>query len=241
MSAMQFLESVLSDIVAALVVIILVAGVSFITFGGLKRNWRTVKFARRMRKAGVLNFFCNRQEYGTLRQGRSLSDYLLLAHREFIYVGFYLAGATDRARVDDALKALLRKGCRVELVLLDSDLQDELLHGTEDFLAIARGTLRGLLQHAISHFQQFAATLSADDRRRFIVRRHRAMLSSSAFLVDYDDPGGRVLVDTKIHGAGRDFAYAMEFTRAAAAPSLATEYANSFKRIAVASEVVAFP
>ena len=238
---MGFAQDIASNIVAALLIMALVACASYFTFGRLRRNWRMLRYARRMKRGGVTNFFCTRQEFTTLRHGRTISEYLLLARKELIYVGFYLSGGTDRAKVDDVLSTLLQRGCRIELVLLDPDLEDNLLRCVESFLGIATGTLRVTLQHAIGHFRSFAADLSTQDRQRFTVRVHREILSSSAFLIDYDDADGRVLVDTKIHGAGRDFSYAIEFARCPPAPSLASEYAKSFKKIAVDSVPAARP
>lgn len=238
---MDFAQNVLSNIIAGLVVVALVGAAGFLTFGRLRQNWHVFRYARRMKKGGITNFFCTRHEFSTLRLGSTLSEYLSLTRKELIYVGFYLSGGTDRARVDDALTGLLQKGCRVELVFLDPDIEDNVLQCIERFLAIATGTLRTTLQHALTHFQNFAVALSEQDRARFFVRVHRTILASSAFLIDYDEADGRVLVDTKIHGAGRDFSYAIEFARSAPGPSLATEYAKSFKRLAVGSTLVTLP
>jgi hypothetical protein len=232
-----FFWDVAVDVVAALAAAIVVALAGLLSFKRIRRLAAAARYAWRMNKAGISNFFSSRQEFATLRRGRSISEYLLLAQKDFLYVGFYLSGATDRARVDTALRKLLQTGRRVELVLLAEDTDEAILIPVEQFLAIATGTLQGVLAHAFAHFKAFAATLSTDDRARFSLRRHRALLASSAFLIDHGEPQGRMLIDTKIHGAGRDFSCAIEFT-GLFKPGLATEYAESFQRIAQTAETV---
>jgi hypothetical protein len=241
MTVPSFMGDVASEVIAGLAVFVIVTLGGFLTFGRMRRIWRTLKFSNRMKRAGISNFFCSRQEFSTLKVGRSLSEYILTAEKELIYVGFYLSGGTDRARVDRALASLLQRRCHVELVLLDPDIEEDALQRIEEFLAIATGTLRGALQNAVAHFIAFAGSLSAEDRSRFVLRRHRTILACSAFLIDLGEVKARMLIDTKIHGAGRDFSYAMEFEGVPSAPSLAAEYAASFMRIAHRANVIPFP
>jgi hypothetical protein len=229
---MKFLFDVAAHIVADLIVIAIVACLGLLTFRRLRLYVKAFGFARRMLRNGVVNFYCDRSEYRTARSEHTLADYMLRAMRTFTYVGFYLSSATDAARNDNALRELLARGCQVELVLLDERIDDEFLSMTERQLGIAAGTLRGRLEGAHRHFAEFAGCLSAEQRARFSVRRHSVQLASSAMFLDYGERDGRLLIDTKIHGAGREASYGIEFRTVARVSSLADAYAASFRRIA---------
>jgi hypothetical protein len=185
-----------------------------------------------MSKNGFINFYNSREEYYTARRQKTLEDYMLLAKKDFLYVGFYLSAATDTSRVDGALRVLLERGCRVELVLLDETLDDGLLNVMEKHLGIATATLKARLKHAHAHFAEFRASLSTEHRLRFIVRRHRNVITCSAMFLDWSDSEGKLLVDTKIAGAGRDKSFGMEFRKTVQATTLSSELASSFRRIA---------
>jgi hypothetical protein len=193
---------------------------------------QALKFARRMLKNGFVNFYNSREEYYTARRQGTLDRYMLTAKKEFVYIGFYLSAATDTSRLDGALRKLLERGCRIELILLDDALENQMLSIIENHIGIAAGTLRARLKHAHSHFIDFAASLSAEQRSRFVVRRHRNVITSSVMFLDWSEPDGRMLIDTKIAGAGRDKSFGMEFRKTPQEGTLSSELALSFRRIA---------
>jgi hypothetical protein len=92
--------------------------------------------------------------------------------------------------------------------------------------------LAARLKHAHAHFTKFSASLSAEECVRFTVRRHRNVITSSALFLDWDGPDGRLLIDTKIAGAGRDKSFGMEFGKTSQGATLSSELALSFRRIA---------
>jgi hypothetical protein len=185
-----------------------------------------------MRRNGILNFYNSRREYVVARSERSLSDYMLRCRRSFLYVGFYLAGATERDRVDSALSVLLERGCVVELILLDPTVSPDILRAVERYLAIPQGTLQQMLIHARDHFYGLRHSLSSIAQSRFTIKFHQEALSSSAMLIDEGEREGRMLVDNKIHQAGRDRSFGSEFLLNGRSTGLAEDLASSFKRIA---------
>ena len=151
-----------------------------------------------------------------------------------MYVGVYLAGATERDRIDSVLSTLLERGCEIELVLLDPDAPRETIRAVERHLAVPNGTLQQLLRHAHDHFRKLRSRLSVAAQNRFAIKLHQEALSSSAMLLDEGESDGRMLVD-KIHQAGRDRSFGIEFVLNGDEKGLAEDFARSFKRIAEAS------
>jgi hypothetical protein len=152
-----------------------------------------------------------------------------------MYVGFYLAGATERDRIDAVITTLLERGCKIELVLLDPEAPQEIIRAVERQLALPDGTLHQLLRHAHNHFCKLRSELSVTAQNCFTIKLHQEALSSSAMLLDAGEPAGRMLVDNKIHQAGRDRSFGIEFRLNGEARGLAKDFAGSFKRIAAAA------
>lgn len=226
---------VAGNVLANLIGLILIAIAGYLSRSRIRRLIRTLRFAWRMRENGILDFYNSRQEYVTARKERSLTEYMLRCERRFMYVGFYLAGATERDRIDSALSTLLERGCEIELVLLDPDAPRETIRAVERQLAVPSGTLEQLLRHAHDHFRNLRDRLSASAQDRFTIKLHREALSSSAMLLDEGEPEGRLLVDNKVHQAGRDRSFGIEFLLNRDTKGLAKDFASSFKRIAAAA------
>jgi hypothetical protein len=228
----DFLWSILSNFVASvLVLFVVLPAIGYITFAGVRSFFRVIGFAWRMHRSGVINFYTSRHEYHTARR-ETLEDYIGSAKKEFLYVGFYLAGATDTSRLDESFRRILDRGCKVTLVLLSDNLDAPIREFLEEHLAIAADTLVPRIQHAHEHFADFATTLSAPSRALFTVKRHQVPLSSSAMFIDFDEKGGRLLVDCKAYGEGRDNSFGLEVKPQDGSSSLSAVLARSFRRIA---------
>ena len=199
--------------------------------GGVYTFWNSLRFMWRMRKNGFLNFYNNRSEYRTARKQQNFDDYILLAKSRLTYVGYYLSFGTDESRLDGAIAKLLERNCAVELVLLDHELDEASLRVVEAHLGIATKTLANRLANAHAHFKKLRENMSIDSQKRFTIKRHKAIVASSAFFIDWGDKNGRLLVDTKIPGAGREKSFGMEFTGKPMEGTLAMEWAQAFQRI----------
>lgn len=224
--------NVASNIVANVAVLLLVALAAFLTRSKIQTFIRVIRYAWRMNRNYIYNFYNSRAEYVTARKERTLPEYMRRAKRRFVYVGFYLAGATERDRIDGAITEMLERGCEIEIAMLDPDAMPEIIKAVEQHLAIADGTLAQVLRHAHDHFLTLKTGLSTAAASRFAIKLHTVPLVSSAMLIDEGEPDGRLLVDNKIHGAGRDRSFGIEFRLNQGASGLAMDFAHSFKRIA---------
>jgi hypothetical protein len=228
----DFLLNVASNVAANVLILGMLALGAFLGRSAIRDLFRVLRFAWRMHRSGIINFYNSRAEYVTSRKERNLADYMRRAKRRFVYVGFYLAGGTERDRLDDAITEMLERGCEIEIVLLDADAPADIIAAVEQHLAITDGTLRQVLHHAHDHFIALRNGLSTVSANRFKLAVHCVPLVSSAMLIDEGEPEGRLLVDNKIHGAGRDRSFGIEFRLDQQANGLAKDFAQSFKRIA---------
>ena len=229
----DFAMNVAGNVVADLLILGVVAVSAYFGRSVIRDLFRVLRYAWRMRRNGIVNFYNSRAEYMTSRKERNLADYMRRAKRRFVYVGFYLAGATERDRIDHAITELLNRDCDVEIAMLDPDAHPEIIAAVERHLAITVGTLRQVLRHAREHFESLRSGLSAAAADRFKLKLHSVPLASSAMLIDEGEPDGRLLIDSKIHGAGRDRSFGIEFRLDQHAGDLAKNFARSFMRIAL--------
>jgi hypothetical protein len=229
--------SVVVDLIAGLSTIIIMAFVAWLLSGSIRNLVRSLRYLSRTRQAGVSNFFTKRSEYNKYRMADSLDKYVAKTTQNFTYVGHYFSQATDISRLDKAILDLVRRGCTVSIILLDGDVGDQEMTWLERYLAITPGTLLARLHHAFGHFSKLQDTLGADERQRFLVKRHRALLTCSAFLFDIGVDGREgILVDYKIGFVGRDKSFGIELAPRSGGAHLYSNLRDSF--IAVVAEAI---
>lgn len=206
-------------------------------------SWSTLSLfwslARRLKEAGVSNVFPSRSDYRVHRKERSISDYVLTAKRELIYVGFWFAEGIEIDNTFNAMLQLLEKGCTVELVLMAQDLDTGLETKIADYLAISSESLHSRLVHAWADTRRFRAAISDDLKTRFILRSHKELVTSSAFIFDYGADCAKTLVDFKLYGAGRTRSFGIELKPSNIQDSLYLQTTVSFLGIKKKSLVIA--
>lgn len=236
----EFWLGVASSLLAAVVfVVATVAAVRLRTAASL--NGRSIgayiSMTRRMAKAGVSNFFSERTDYARHQQYRTVSEYMLSASAEYVYVGFWLAHGTEVANIQRAIRAMLESGRRVELVFLDSNVDDVVLDRTAQYLALSSANLTARLRSAWDDMENFERTLSVEQRRRFRLLAHQQILTSSAQIVDQGHPGTRVLLDVKLFGVGREGSFGLEVQPSRAGGDLYDRIVRSFNEIKASAVV----
>jgi hypothetical protein len=142
-----------------------------------------------------------------------------------------MAAEQAQSQVDEILKELLRKGCRVKIVLLDPTAPKEVYSFLETYLACGQNTLHPRVCHAVDHFTVFRDSLNREERERFDLRVHSFPLTSSAFILDREEATSDMLVDVKWFGAGRNSSLILEFRRKKDKPELLKTIEASFLRV----------
>jgi hypothetical protein len=83
-----FARDVAANLLANLLAAAILIGIGYLTFRRARILLRALGFAYRMSKNGFINFYNSREEYYTARRQKTLEDYMLLAKKDFLYVGF---------------------------------------------------------------------------------------------------------------------------------------------------------
>ena len=225
----SFISGVVQNIAANIFVVILLFILGWIV--AQKFRWRLFGAVFRLRKNGVSNIFLNRAEYIS-RRSRVLHEVIESAQRDFTYVGIYVSVATDQARIDNSIRALIQRGCLVTIVLLNDAVGDETIEYLEDHMAFGRDTLRGRVRHAKEHFLELRNSLAPGQVQLLDIRLHKLPLTASAFIIDREETRSTMLVDSKWYGEGREKSFGLEFEGQSETDSLFGWAKASFVRIA---------
>lgn len=186
---------------------------------------------RRLKDAGVTNVFTNRSDYVNFREEKSIPDYIKTAKKELIYVGFWLAQGVEIDKIEKTFLELLNKGCTLELVFLNSQIDRILANKIAVYLGMSQDTLTARLEGTWSVMRQFKQSLADPVKGRFILRRHEEVLTSSAFIFDHGIESAKTLVDFKIYGAGRGESFGIEMKPCRLQNSLYNRLTTSFFEI----------
>jgi hypothetical protein len=146
-------QNLLADVLFALL------GAALLWLVARRFRWRILAAIFRLQRNGVSNIYLSRSEYIS-RRSLTVQQFIETAERTFSYVGVYFSLATDQSRIDQTIRALLAKKCRVVIVLLDTHASNELIAYLEEHLALAHGTLLPRVQHAQTYFGQLRSSLA---------------------------------------------------------------------------------
>jgi hypothetical protein len=175
------------------------------------RTWRkSARIADMISGAGISGFYQDRTQYVLAQDHGDVSKYIKTAHSTLTYVGMWLSHSTEQANVMSAIESLLDRGCTVEIVLLDHELEERLLEWLAHYLATDPGAMRTRLRESWDYFNRKSGTLSQSAKRRLAIKRHSALTTASAFLFDVGRPEAKTLVDMKFFHAPREKSLGME-------------------------------
>lgn len=224
----NFFLGVLASLVAAMILAAIVK--SKLVLGATMADFRAFwSLTRRLRSNGVVNFFAQRSEYVQHRRNGSIPDYMRTTQHELIYVGFWLAHGVEMSDMRSTLRELLGRGCNVEFVLIDSDIAYRAL--LAQYLGIDEANLSSRIGDSLRFLIEFRDELPDNLRRRFLVKTHRQLLTSSAFIIDPGTGNAKTLVDFKLYRGGRDMTFGIEFAGLSSEGGLFERVTTSFDGI----------
>ncbi|MFL1597299.1 hypothetical protein [Gordonia amicalis] len=225
-----FFLGVLASVVAALFLSLMAYLLGF-GRASLKDARYAWQVTRRLRRNGILNFFANRSEYVKHRKNGTIRDYLRTAEHSISYVGFWLAHGVEISNIGHELASLAKEGKFVEVVLLNP--KSELIPALSTYLNLPEPSVVKRINDALSHLQQARDSLPADHAHLFRLKLHSQLLTASAFLLDTNKPGAKVLVDFKLFGSDRDNTFGIEFQELdkTTPSSLSQRVTNAYRKI----------
>jgi hypothetical protein len=234
---MGFIEGVLASLVAAAILAL------FAVLRARVRPYSSLRLAftvlPRMSRAGITNVFASRDEYVRRPGAPTVAQYMETAEASLVYVGFWLAQASEIEDLRRTLRALLDRRVRVSLVLLNAELDEAQAEKVAAVLALDVDRLRSRLRDAWTAITAFRAALPDDVRPRLTLRSHEEHLQASAFLFDRGRDSAKTLMDVKLYGIGRQGSLGLELRPTVSGGSTLYErVTDSFANIEETSDLV---
>jgi len=230
----QFFLGVVTSLVATVLflVILQIKTRSVLSFEVFMAFWR---LARRLRDNGVSNFFASRADYARYRPQGAISEYIETTHRELIYVGFWLAQGIEINNIKAIIPKLLRENCLVEFVFLSPDFvaMDQLA----EYLGVSPKTIRARVMDALESMVHLRNSLPPELSGRFILKVHKQLITSSAFVFDHGTPKAKTLIDIKLFGLGRERTFGIELRATKSPDTLYAHITRSFMDIRKTAQV----
>lgn len=210
--------------------------------------WIVSMFSRylvggKFRRAGVIAFFPDRDSYASDRK-LNLEDYLKTAAHSLTYAGHWLAISTDHRNTLTALSEMVAAGRKIDIVMLDQNLSNEMVAVYARFFSRSDADLRERISSAWTKVIAWRDGLSSDGRRLVTLRSHTEFVSNSAFMFDEDQRSQKILIDQKIWGLDRadSFGIELSFDRGRSSnksmPSLYRRYSQSIRKLRHSARLV---
>jgi hypothetical protein len=224
----EFFLGVGSSVAAVALLAFLASGRSTLnlSWNELRLLWSTT---RRMRRNGIMNFFAKRSDYIKHRKEGTIPEYISLANRDLLYVGFWLAHGVDMSDIRNAMRELLERGCRIELIVINPE--NGYGKHLAEYLAMTPESLKIRIAHTVDQMREFRKSLTPELKTNFSIRTHTKLITASAFVLDRDTPKARILVDFKLYNAGRDNTFGIEFQAVQGKDKLYSRILDSLMKI----------
>lgn len=227
-SVINFVLGVLSSVIAA-VLLAVVVRLQIMFSPTLRPAWNIFKSINRLRKSGIVNIITSRSEYSFLKGRETIPRYLLKSvNHSLIYIGFWHAKGVEMENLRNVFVSLASKGCSIEMVLLDPEIDDERVSFMAKHLGLSATSFRNRLSDAWTEMTQYQSNIPTQFKRNFVLKAHTEVIHSSAFVMDLNRPSACTLVDFKLFGTEREGAFAFELMPTNAIDSLYLRVTESF-------------
>lgn len=204
------------------IIISVVSGLigSVITFGSTKLLWgfkhfkgvrKTARLNRDCYNAGIINVFPSRDTYIQHKDhGKSMS-YISKANHSVLYVGYWLATATEIGEVTKTIKKLVEKQISVTLVFISPNDKTS-LEICSKYINTTPVQISNRVKSVLENIIKFKSTLNPTESRYLILKVHNIPLSTTAFVIDHSkDTECKILLDYKVYNGSRESSYGIEY------------------------------
>lgn len=177
-------------------------------FGGIRK---TARLNKDCCNAGIVNIFPDRKTYIQHKDHGKSNEYISQATHSVLYVGYWLATATEIGELKETIKLLTKKQITVTLVFI-SPADQSSLNICANYIDTKPGEIATRVSTAIINLLEFKESLAPDQRKYLVIKTHTIPLSTTAFVVDHIEAEKcRILLDYKVFNGSRESSYGIEF------------------------------
>lgn len=177
-------------------------------FGGIKK---TARLNKDCYNAGIVNFFPDRKAYIQHKDHGKSNEYISRANHSVLYVGYWLATATEIGELTKTISDLLNNQITVTLVFISPDDKSS-LEICSKYIGIRSNQIATRVKDVIKNLLDFKNSLTSEQSKYLVIKIHNIPLSTTAFIIDHSKPEEcKILLDYKIYNGSRENSYGVEF------------------------------
>jgi hypothetical protein len=161
---------------------------------------------------GIVNFFPYPQTYIEYLDHGKPAIYMKTAKSKLLYVGYWLTHTIALGGIPETIKTLLNNGVEVSIVLMNP-YSNMTIEYCKKYFGFNQNYIESEFTRALISLQDFfkSHNLSKDEKSKLKIKVHSEPINAAIILFDWDDEqNGKLLLDTKLHGAAFSEGYGFE-------------------------------
>lgn len=205
--------------------------VGFLAVVEASRAWFAQHYALSTVRLAAFNR--DRSDYARGLRGparATIPSFLSLANEEIVIVSISFITGIQFTNVERAMEDLLeKKKARITVSLLDPN-QQALVHSVSRNLGMGADDLRSQIENSVGCLLEFRKRLSAEARKKFVLRHHRCIPFGSVIMIDPDTKNGLLQIETKPYRTGISESFGFTL-RAGGSHPLYSTLSKSFRQL----------
>lgn len=205
----EIVIGIIATLVSSLITFLITKSLlGFKQFNGIKNM---VRLNKDCYDSGIINVFASRKVYTQHKDHGTSNEYISKAENSLLYVGYWLAAATEIGEMSDTIIKLVDRQVNVTLVFL-SPKDGEGISACSDFVNIESSQVKNRIETAITKMIDLKNTMPPEKQKLFTIKIHNVPLNTTAFIIDSNNSEKcRILLDYKSYKANREESYGIEF------------------------------
>jgi hypothetical protein len=207
----SFLGGVCSSVVGGGIIYVIGRTTGWIQFS-FSGWWRYRSMFRRLRAAGLSNFYGSRADYAKYRNAPNLIDYLRTAKYSIVVAGYWMAHGNEAEAIANDIAELVRRPGNRDVTIAIIDPTGPCVSELANYLAMGQDELVSRIQSTLVNLYEARSRLLPEEQHRLKIKVYATIPIASVIILDGSLPQGRIQLDLKPYRVPRHFSFAFEIT-----------------------------
>lgn len=211
MSWSSFAITVIGSLTAAGIIYLIARSKGLITF-----SWasfiRSVKLQKRLRSAGLSNFYASRSDFVRYREAPKLTDFLSSAEESIDIAAYWMAHGNEAEGIAEHIAKLVQPPKKIRATVAIIDPKSVYIEELACYLDMKPSELKSRIESSLNNLYEAKRKLSAEDQKRFKIKIYHTIPIASVIMIDEGSKDGRIQLDFKPYKVPRDYSFAFQFS-----------------------------
>lgn len=173
---------------------------------------RSVKLQKRLRSAGLSNFYASRSDFVRYRKAPKLTDFLSLAEKSIDIAAYWMAHGNEAEGIAEHIAKLVQPPKKIRATVAIIDPKSVYIEELACYLDMKPSELKSRIESSLNNLYEAKRKLSAEDQKRFKIKIYHTIPIASVIMIDEGSEDGRIQLDFKPYKVPRDYSFAFQFS-----------------------------